>query len=220
MARPNQSLKTLAKPLTSLLISAFEEMDRCLESSDVPESRDCYSIDPVALDSIYEKLGYVLNDACFGGTFYVIPYYGHLVSPCAIRMCISDYAEHECCTLYLCRAATELEFTFNLLAQVAGADVERVTNGRLTDTEWDRLKPGVERLVTLDFSVLQTQQLSLPMLGNWLEEVAEQSKRRSLVVIDDELLIAKRRRSSLTSMIDLSAKYDAAIALVAQIPTN
>jgi hypothetical protein len=138
MARPRNALKALATSLKPLVGSALEEMEACL-ASDVLPSVDWTGVDPVELKLIYEKSGGILFDACFGRAFYTIPLDGHLASPIAISMGISDFAEQECRTLYLCRAATELELTMILLAQVTGADVSRVPTGRLRDAEWDRL---------------------------------------------------------------------------------
>lgn len=219
MARPRDSLKTLAKPLKPLVGSALEEMEACLASDVLPSVNwNCH--DPEELRLIYEKSGGILFEACFGRAFYTIPLTGHLASPVAISMGISDFAERECGTLYLCRAATEMDLTMILLAQVTGANVSRVPTGLLRDAEWDRLMDWLERLTALDFSVLQVKTFSLPMLRDWVRETAEDSTRRPFVVIDDELLVAEKRQANFDALTDLSEKYGAAIALVAHVPPH
>lgn len=219
MARPKQSLKTLAKPLKPLIKSVLDGMVVRLES-DVSQSVNWNCHDPAEVKLLCEKFGYILLDACFGRAFYTISVDGHLASPVAISMGISNFAEQECTTLYLCRAATELELTMILLAQVTGADISRVSTGQLGDAEWDRLVDGMEMLTTMNFYALQTQQLSLPMLREWVRETAEDSKRRPFVVIDDELLIAGDRQAGFKELSRLAATYDAAIALVHHLPPH
>jgi hypothetical protein len=219
MARSDTAFKNLAKPLKPLLVSALEQMDASLASGVLPSvSRKCW--DPVEVKALYEEFGGILIDECFGRAFYTIPFVGHLASPVAIRMGISDFAERECRTLHLCRAATELEVAMILLAQVTGADVSRVRAGRLGDDEWDRLVAWLEGLNSLEFSVLQVEEFSLPMLRDWVKETAEESSRRPFVVIDDELLIAKNRQANIDGLTELSEKYGAAIAVVAHLPPN
>lgn len=219
MAQPKRSLKNLAKPLKPLLGSALEQMAASLESENVP-SLNATDSDPAKLKLLYEQYGGVLSDECFGRAYFTIPLVGALASPVAITMCISDFAERECKTLYLCRAATELELAQAILEQVTGADIGRVSTGRLHDDEWDRLEHALEKLTILDCAVLQIQKLSLPMLRDWLKEMAEESGRKPFVVIDDELLVAKNGKANSDALIDLAEKYRAAIAVVVQASLN
>lgn len=214
-------MRKSAKHLRPLIESVIDEMERCIQKYSVSTVGDDFtSIDPNEWKLIDEKLGFGLSEGSFGTSFMLPPEDGYAASPFAIRMSISEFIDNECRVLYVSRTLTELELTANLLAQVTGADVDRVPIGHLIEVEWDRLVNALERLLALDFSIVHTQQLSLSQLDDWMDDAATEPKAKLLIVLDDERLMAADPERSANGLTRLAKKYDAAIASVFHNPLH
>lgn len=214
-------MRILAKHLRPLIESVIEEMERCVTKDSVSTTGDDFTcIDPNEWKLIDEKLGFCLSEGSFGTSFILPPEDGYAASPFAIRMSISECVESDCRVLYVSRTLTELELTAHLLAQVTGADVDRVPIGHLIEVEWDRLVNALERLLALDFSIVHTQQLSLSQLDDWMDNAASEPKVKLLIVLDDERLMVADPERSANGLTRLAKKYDAAIATVFSNPIH
>ncbi len=217
MKSRHDSLIDLAKPIQPLLGSVILDIERSLSAD--------YYVDVDAAESRWyeEHADAVVSNLFYGRVLKLTSQTAFSASSNAMKLSTGNFARSECNVLYVSRTLNIGNLACRLMAQASGIDVGKMSSGRLSDSEWDKLEIALGQIDAQQFFTIHTQQIEIPLLHDWLRYASSNLDATPLVVIDDALLLPINRCRSknggqrdLLELSRIASSVDALIVLVDQ----
>jgi hypothetical protein len=209
------ALVASAQPIRSLISRVICEIEFRLnaESDFFADSAECSWFD--------DHADIVESQILFGRILNLTSQTALSASRNAMQLSTSNFARDECNVLYVSRTLKLDKLACNLMAQASCIDVDRLASGRLDDQEWDRLEIAVGQMLGQQFSAIQTQQIEISLVSDWLRYASSKFDSTPLVILDDALLLPGIRRrmkdggqSDFVELSRIASSVDALIVVV------